>query len=83
MELLQQQKSEISSVNTNISLLNEMLEQYKPGVSSEEEIQLIKEIYINCKDLQPKIYRIAQDIQNQEDVLCRLYFLIAIILNNR
>lgn len=72
MELIKQQKSEISSINNNVSLLNELLDQYKSGSSSDEDLQLIKDIYSNCKDFQRKIYRITQEAQDQEDILCTL-----------
>lgn len=68
-ELKSRRISELESVNNNVRLLNEMLDSYKPGISSEDELQLIKELHQSCERLRPNVFKLATDVQQNEAML--------------
>lgn len=63
--------SELESLQNNVRLLNEMLDTYKPGVSSSGELDLIKELYQNCERLRPSINKLASESHHAEGVLSK------------
>ncbi|KAJ8920074.1 hypothetical protein NQ315_011728 [Exocentrus adspersus] len=68
-ELKSKRISELESVQNNVRLLNEMLDSYKPGLSSSSELDLIKELYQNCERLRPTINKLALETHHSEGML--------------
>lgn len=68
-ELKSRRVIELESVHNNVRLLNEMLDSYKPGISSEDELQLIKELHQSCERLRPSVFKLATDVQQNEEML--------------
>ncbi|XP_018575914.1 ADP-ribosylation factor-binding protein GGA1 [Anoplophora glabripennis] len=68
-ELKSKRISELESVQNNVRLLNEMLDSYKPGISSSAELDLIKELYQNCERLRPTINKLALETHHSEGML--------------
>ncbi|XP_014252444.1 ADP-ribosylation factor-binding protein GGA3 [Cimex lectularius] len=52
-------KLELEKVGNNCNLLNEMLDSYQVGVSSEQELELIKELYTSCQNLKIGLFKLA------------------------
>lgn len=50
----------------NASLLNDMLNNFKPNETTEDELDIINELYKSCQNLIPTISRVAGDVQNSE-----------------
>ncbi|XP_055631767.1 ADP-ribosylation factor-binding protein GGA2 isoform X2 [Toxorhynchites rutilus septentrionalis] len=65
--------AELQKVSENVKLLDEMLSQYQPGETSEEELAIIHEIYESCEKINPTIDRLAQETQHSEGMLERIY----------
>mgnify|MGYP005984263203 CR=1 len=61
--------SELESVQNNVRLLNEMLDSYKPGISSGDELDLIKELHQSCERLRPNLMKLAAETQQNEEML--------------
>lgn len=58
-------------MHNNVRLLNEMLDSYRPGQSSSDELDLIKELHQSCERLRPNVYRLAAETQQNEDMLSK------------
>lgn len=61
--------TELESVHNNARLLMEMLDSYRPGQTSEEELELIKELHQTCERLRPNVFRLASETQDNEQML--------------
>lgn len=61
--------TELESVHNNTRLLSEMLDSYRPGQTSDEELELIKELHHSCERLRPNVFRMASDAQDNEQLL--------------
>ncbi|RZC33430.1 ADP-ribosylation factor-binding protein GGA3, partial [Asbolus verrucosus] len=68
-ELKSRRVSELESVQNNVRLLNEMLDSYKPGISSADELDLIKELHQSCERLRPNLMKLATETQQNEEIL--------------
>ncbi|KAJ8945145.1 hypothetical protein NQ318_001610, partial [Aromia moschata] len=68
-ELKSKSISELESIQNNIRLLNEMLDSYQPDVSSDAELDLIKELHQNCERLRSTINKLALESQHTEGLL--------------
>nr|XP_023029150.1 ADP-ribosylation factor-binding protein GGA3 [Leptinotarsa decemlineata] len=68
-EMKSRRISELESVQNNVRLLNEMLDSYKPGISSAGELDLIKELYQNCERLRPTINKLILETNHGEGIL--------------
>ncbi|XP_057654502.1 ADP-ribosylation factor-binding protein GGA3 [Diorhabda carinulata] len=68
-ELKSKRISELESVQNNVRLLNEMLDSYKPTVSSIAELDLIKELYQNCESLRPSVNKLILETHLEEGIL--------------
>ncbi|KAJ8979998.1 hypothetical protein NQ317_016661 [Molorchus minor] len=68
-ELKSKRISELESIQNNVRLLNEMLDSYKPDVSSTAELDLIRELYQNCERLRPTIHKLAMESHHSEGML--------------
>lgn len=69
LEMSNRCNSEIESVHSSVRLLSEMLDSYKPGETSEEELELIKELNQSCANLRTNLFRFATEIHNNEYLL--------------
>lgn len=50
-------------MQNNVRLLNEMLDSYKVGISSSEDLELINELYQNCQRIKtPSIDKFMKDL---------------------
>lgn len=67
--------AELQKVSENAKLLDEMLSQYQPDETSEEELAIIHEIYESCEKINPTIERLAQETQHSEGMLGKHVFI--------
>ncbi|XP_053685558.1 ADP-ribosylation factor-binding protein GGA2 [Sabethes cyaneus] len=65
--------AELQKVEENTKLLDEMLSQYRPGESSEEELAIIREIFEACEGMHPTIIRLAEETQQSEGMLEKIF----------
>ncbi|XP_044261949.1 ADP-ribosylation factor-binding protein GGA3 [Tribolium madens] len=68
-ELKSRRVSELESVQNNVRLLNEMLDSYKPGISSADELDLIKELHQSCERLRQNLMKLTAETQQNEEIL--------------
>ncbi|XP_053681406.1 ADP-ribosylation factor-binding protein GGA1 [Anopheles nili] len=61
--------SELQKVAENTKLLDEMLDQYRPGETSDDELAVLNEIYESCESAHPTIVRLAEETQHSEEML--------------
>ncbi|XP_033631001.1 ADP-ribosylation factor-binding protein GGA1-like [Asterias rubens] len=66
-EKVSRRMNELESCNNNVKLLTEMMEHYQPGVTSEQEMELMKELYISCEKMRPNLFRLASDSEDKDD----------------
>ncbi|XP_069694970.1 ADP-ribosylation factor-binding protein GGA1 isoform X2 [Periplaneta americana] len=69
VEMNSRRITELESVHNNVRLLSEMLDQYRPGQTSAEELELIKELHQSCERLRPNVFRLASETQDNEAML--------------
>ncbi|PSN45744.1 hypothetical protein C0J52_13782 [Blattella germanica] len=69
VEMNSRRITELESVHNNVRLLSEMLDQYRPGQTSSEELELIKELHQSCERLRPSVFRLASETQDNEAML--------------
>lgn len=72
-ELVSKRVIELEAVHNNVRLLNEMLDSYRPGHSSADELDLIKELHQSCERLRPNVFRLAAETQQNEEMLSKLH----------
>lgn len=54
----------------NVKLLTDMLQHFSPGVDSRiENNEVIQDLYRTCKDLRPKMFKIASELDSQDEAL--------------
>jgi ADP-ribosylation factor-binding protein GGA len=46
-----------------------MLDSYKPGISSADELDLIRELHQSCERLRPNLMKLATETQQNEEIL--------------
>ncbi|CAG9819075.1 unnamed protein product [Phaedon cochleariae] len=68
-ELKSKRVLDLESVKNNVRLLNEMLDSYKPSVSSSGELDIIKELHENCERLRPMINKLISETCQGEAIL--------------
>ncbi|XP_038068081.1 ADP-ribosylation factor-binding protein GGA1-like [Patiria miniata] len=66
-EKVSRRMNELESCNNNVKLLTEMMEHFQPGVTSEQEMELMKELYIACEKMRPNLFRLASDSEEKDD----------------
>ncbi|CAN7939545.1 unnamed protein product [Ixodes hexagonus] len=69
MELLARRTVEIETVHNNAKVLKDMLSNYRPGETSTEEKELMKELFESCERLRPKLFRLAGDMEEKDEGL--------------
>ncbi|XP_017763893.1 PREDICTED: ADP-ribosylation factor-binding protein GGA1 [Eufriesea mexicana] len=60
---------ELESVHNNAKLLSEMLDSYNSNETNAEDLELMKELYEACERLKPIVLRLANETQDNGDVL--------------
>lgn len=60
---------ELESVHNNVKLLLEMLDLYNQGETSAEDLELMKELYQACERLKPILLRLANETQDNVEML--------------
>uniref|UniRef100_A0A182LT63 VHS domain-containing protein n=1 Tax=Anopheles culicifacies TaxID=139723 RepID=A0A182LT63_9DIPT len=65
--------SELQKVAENTKLLNEMLDQYRTGETSDDELAILSEIYESCESAHPTIVRLAEETQHSEEMLEKIF----------
>ncbi|XP_035903412.1 ADP-ribosylation factor-binding protein GGA1 isoform X2 [Anopheles stephensi] len=65
--------SELQKVAENTKLLNEMLDQYRAGETSDDELAILSEIYESCESAHPTIVRLAEETQHSEEMLEKIF----------
>lgn len=65
--------AELQKVAENTKLLDEMLAQYRPGETSDDELAIIREIFESCEGMHPTIIRLAEETQHSEGMLEKIF----------
>lgn len=60
---------ELESVHNNAKLLSEMLDSYNHNETSREDLELMKELRQACERLKPIVLRLANETQDNEEML--------------
>lgn len=60
---------ELESVHNNAKLLSEMLDSYDRNETNKEDLELMKELHQACERLKPIVLRLANETQDNEDML--------------
>lgn len=66
MQMQNRRLMNLQSAYENILLLNEMLDQYKAGETSEDLLITLRDLYGNCEQLKPTIVRLAEESEGSE-----------------
>ncbi|XP_077489754.1 ADP-ribosylation factor-binding protein Gga [Amblyomma americanum] len=69
MEMLARRTTEIETVHNNAKVLKDMLANYRPGETSAEEKDLMKELFESCERLRPKLFRLAGEMEEKDEGL--------------
>lgn len=69
MELMARTMTELEAVHNNAVVLSDMLDHYKPGKTSDEEKDLMKELFESCERLRPKLFRLAGEMDEKDSGL--------------
>uniref|UniRef100_A0A2M4ANL2 Putative cytosolic sorting protein/adp-ribosylation factor effector gga n=1 Tax=Anopheles triannulatus TaxID=58253 RepID=A0A2M4ANL2_9DIPT len=69
--------SELQKVAENTKLLDEMLDQYRGGAgepnSSDDDLAVLNEIYESCESAHPTIVRLAEETQQCEEMIEKIF----------
>jgi len=60
-------------VNNNVRLLDEILDQYHPEKSTNDDLDLIKELYLECQRLRPTVFKLAAETHQNDDMLSKIH----------
>lgn len=60
---------ELESVHNNVRLLSEMLDSFNKTQASADDLELMKELYQACERLRPNIFRLANESQDNQEML--------------
>lgn len=61
--------SEIESAENNSKLLEEMLNSYLPGITSNDELDIMKQLFQSCKNYDLQLTALAVDLVDEEDMI--------------
>lgn len=67
MDVLTKRATELTMVNNNAKLLSEMLDHFDKSGCGEEEKQLLHELFQSCEKMQPKLFRLAADTEEDDE----------------
>jgi ADP-ribosylation factor-binding protein GGA len=68
-EIANRRHLEIETVNSNLRLLEELLDNFETNGATAEEMDLCKELAANCDKLRPNLERLASETDDKEDGL--------------
>ncbi|CAH0389926.1 unnamed protein product [Bemisia tabaci] len=57
---------ELEGMFNNAKLLSEMLDSYSPGESTEQDLELIKELHSNCLKFRSTVFKLAADVKDNK-----------------
>ena len=67
MDALTKRSTELTMVNNNAKLLAEILDHYDQKSCGGEEKQLLYELFQSCEKMQPKLFRLAADTEDDDE----------------
>ncbi|KAL5018234.1 hypothetical protein ScPMuIL_003956 [Solemya velum] len=67
MEKVSRRINQLETVNNNVKLLTEMLQNYSPGNSSQSDREIMKELYMSLEKLRPSLFRLASDADDKDN----------------
>lgn len=65
--------AEVQKAAENTKLLDDMLSQYRPGETTEDELAIYRQIYESCEGMHPTIVRLAEETQHSEGMLEKIF----------
>jgi hypothetical protein len=66
-------RSELDTVNGNVQVFREMLSELAPGHESEDDLGLLRQLHVTCREMQKRIVQLLQTITN-EQVTSKCFF---------
>jgi ADP-ribosylation factor-binding protein GGA len=69
IEAASRRQLEIETVNSNIRLLEELLDNFETNGATAEEMELCKELASNCDKLRPNLSKLATETDDKGDTL--------------
>ena len=69
MEKISKRATLLESVNTNIKLLTDLLDNYDGSSSSADERELITELGQACEKVRPSLYRVASEVEDGDETI--------------
>ena len=69
MEKVTKRVTLLDSVNTNIKLLSDMLDNFNVNSSNNDERELIAELGDACEKVRPNLYRVASEMEEGDDAI--------------
>ena len=67
LDAMSKRHTELTMVNNNSKLLNEMLDHYDKASCGAPELDLLKELYESCEKMQPKLFRMAAESTDETE----------------
>ena len=67
MDALTKRSTELTMVNNNAKLLAEILDHHDQKSCGGEEKQLLYELFQSCEKMQPKLFRLAADTEDDDE----------------
>ena len=67
LDVLTKRHTELTMVNNNSKLLNEMLDHYDKTSCGAPELDLLKELFQSCEKMQPKLFRMAAESTDEAE----------------
>ena len=69
MEKISKRVTLLESVNTNVKLLTDLLDNYDGSSSSSDERELITELGQACEKVRPSLYRVASEVEDGDETI--------------
>lgn len=66
MEKASHRLQQLETTTSNVRLLNDMMVHYVPGVTSQSEEDVMKELYDNLEKQRPILFRLASDTEERD-----------------
>ena len=67
LDAMSKRHTELTMVNNNSKLLNEMLDHYDKASCGAPELDLLKELFQSCEKMQPKLFRMAAESTDETE----------------
>ena len=68
MDAMTKRATELTMVTNNAKLLSEMLDHYDKSSCGSEEKELLAELFQSCEKMTPKLFRLASETEEDEDL---------------